>query len=301
MDIADVVLDGKSYEDIPFFSFGYSIVSPLHWGYEACEIFLRTSGRKIPVTINSEPLAGGTSPVTLAGSLALANAEVLSGIVINQLIEPGRPILYNIGFAHLLDMYTAVALTGAPENGLLAAAGAELGAFYKLPSASWFGTDSMTVDGQASFEKMLTIFTHSTGGANFIWGAGNTEATKCFSCVMAVLDNEMIGAVERYKRGIEFNDETLAMDAIYEIGFSGGFLSSDHTLEHFKSENRYETAVCRMTRNKWQASGSMTMEDNAKKTVSDILSSPYEQCIDGSQLEKILVIEKRWVDKLSRL
>jgi trimethylamine--corrinoid protein Co-methyltransferase len=120
MEMADVVLGGAAYESLPFFSLGYSIVSPLHWSTEACEIFLQTAGRKIPLTINSEPLAGGTSPVTLAGSLATGNAEVLSGIVLNQVLEPGRPLVYNIGFAHLLDMYTAVALTGSPENRLMA-------------------------------------------------------------------------------------------------------------------------------------------------------------------------------------
>jgi len=301
IEMADIVLDGSPYETMPFFSLGYSIVSPLHWTQEACEIFLQTAGRKIPLTVNSEPMAGGTSPVTLAGSLALGNAEVLSGIVINQILEPGRPLFYNMGFAHLLDMYTATALTGAPESGLMAAAGAELAAFYGLPCTSWFGTDTFTVDTQAVMEKMLTIFTHAAGGANFIWGVGNIEATKCYSPVMAVLDNEMIGATERYRRGIEFNEETLALDAIYEVGFGGDFLSSEHTFKHFRAENRYDILGTRGYRERWERDGSLTMEQKAAQVVEDVLSRSAKHYLEGKKLEQVKRLEREWLEMCERM
>jgi len=299
MEMADIANEGRPYAESPFYSFGYSVVSPLQWSFEACEIFQKTSGHKIPLTINSEPLAGGTSPVTLAGSLALGDAEVLSGIVINEIIEPGRPVIYNIGFAHLLDMYSALALTGAPENCLLAAAGAELAEFYGLPSASWFGTDSLAVDSQSGIEKMIGILTHGMGGANFVWGVGNIEATKCFSPVMAVLDNEMIGMAERFERGIDVNAETLALGVIKEVGFSGDYLSAEHTLENFKSENRYDVLMTRANRDRWNEAGKLTLEAKAEKTVRNILSKKYEPHIGGSQLEKIMKIEKKWIETLS--
>jgi len=291
MEMADVVSGGKPYEEMPFFSFGYSIVSPLCWSHEACEIFKQTAGHKIPLTINSEPLAGGTSPVTLAGSMVTGNAEVLSGIVINQIIEPGRPLIHNIGFAHLFDMYETIALTGAPENSLMAVAGAELAAHYGLPSASWFGTDSMTVDGQSCLEKMLTIFTQAASGINFIWGVGNIEATKCYSPVMAVLDNEMLGATERFLRGFEVNDNTLALDTIYDLGFNGDFLSAEHTFDNFRTENRYNTILNRTIRDKWQNAGNLTSEDKARKIVADIYNKPGTLKIEGSIRDKLIKIE----------
>ena len=130
IEMSDIILDGKALKDNMFFTLGYSIVSPLTWTETALELFYRTRGHGIPVMINSEPLAGGTSPVTLAGSLAMADAEVLSGIVINQVIEPGRPCIYNSGFAHVFDMMTTLVLTGSPENALLQAAGAEMAQYH---------------------------------------------------------------------------------------------------------------------------------------------------------------------------
>ena len=90
-----------------------------------------------PVTVNGEPMAGTSGPITLAGSAAVGNAEILAGLVVNQLLEPGRPSIYNLGLAHVFDMRTAIAVTGAPENALFACLSGLMGRFYQLPSASW--------------------------------------------------------------------------------------------------------------------------------------------------------------------
>ncbi len=119
LEMSQVLAGGVPLAERPLVSFGYSIVSPLHWTPTGLGAMRNTSGHGLPFMINSEPMGGGSAPVTLAGCLVLANADVLSGIVIAQLLERGRPVIYNAGFAHVLDMSTAVALTGAPENALL--------------------------------------------------------------------------------------------------------------------------------------------------------------------------------------
>ena len=81
--------------------------------------------------------------MTLAGSAAVGNAEILAGIVVNQVLEPGRPLIYNLGLAHVFDMRTSIAVTGGPENALLAQASAAMGRFYGLPSCSWMCTEAM--------------------------------------------------------------------------------------------------------------------------------------------------------------
>ena len=126
MEMAQVLLDGTPLRERPIVSTGFSILSPLHWTSLALGVFKATSGLGVPVMINSEPLGGGTAPVTLAGCLVIGDADTLSGLVINQLLEPGRPCIYNVGFAHVLDMSSAIALTGSPENALLQAAGADM-------------------------------------------------------------------------------------------------------------------------------------------------------------------------------
>lgn len=299
IEMADVVLDGQEYEDKPFYSFGYTIMSPLTWVKEACEIFYCTSGRKIPMMINAEPLSGSTSPVTLAGSIALANAECLSGIVINQILEPGRPVIFNIGIAHVMDMKSAIALTGAPENDLMAAAGAELARYHGLPSASWMNTDSLIVDGQSCLEKMKGIFTHSSAQVNLIWGVGNLESTKSFSPIMAVIDNEIIGMTKRYLHGIEVNEDTIALDLIKKVGFSGDYMATEHTFKHFRTEVRYSDLLNRVRRDLWQKHNCMSLENKAQKTVEKILKSKKDCYLDKDKLEKIKRIENKWLSKIS--
>ncbi|MBI5628163.1 MAG: trimethylamine methyltransferase family protein, partial [Candidatus Rokubacteria bacterium] len=121
VEMAQVLAGGLPLRERPLVSFGYSIVSPLHWSATGLGVFRNTAGHGLPLMINSESMGGGTAPVTLAGCLVLANADALSGVVIAQLLERGRPVVFNLGFARVLDMSTSVALTGAPENALLQA------------------------------------------------------------------------------------------------------------------------------------------------------------------------------------
>lgn len=297
VEMADVILDGKPLKDNMFFTLGYSIVSPLAWSETALELFYRTRGHGIPMMINSEPMAGGTSPVTLAGSLALADAEVISGIIINQVIEPGRPCIYNSGFAHVLDMMTAMVLTGSPENALLQAAGAEMAQFHRLPSASWALSDSVMLDGQASYEKLITLFAHTLSKVNMVWGIGNIETSKTISPEAAVIDNEMIGNCERFARGITVDDEHIAYDVIKDTVFQGTFLDTDHTLEYFREELRHSTLPNRENRLVWESKGSKSIEEKAGDIVDKILIEESEVYLSGSQMEKLDKIQKEWTER----
>lgn len=299
IEMADVILDGKSLKENMFFTLGYSIVSPLTWTETALDLFYKTRGYGIPVMINSEPLAGATSPVTLAGSLAMADAEVLSGIIINQIIEPGRPCIYNSGFAHVFDMMTTLVLTGSPENALMQAAGAEMAQFHGLPSASWALSDSIMLDSQASIEKLLTAFVHTLSHVSFVWGIGNFETSKTISPEAAVIDNEIIGNCKRFSDRFKVDEEHLAADIIKGIAFSGSFLDSMHTLEHFQKEIRYSDLLNRSNRGLWQRSGSSSIEERAEEKVDDILKMKPEYYLSGKQIEKLEYIEKQWSRRMN--
>lgn len=292
IEMAAVLANGASLRDRPIVSTGFSIISPLHWTSLALGVFKETAGWGIPATINSEPLGGATAPVTLAGCLVIGDADVLSGLVINQLLEPGRPCFYNIGFAHVFDMSAGLALTGAPENGLLQAAGAELARFHNLPSASWMSTESMCSDSQAAFEKMLTGLAHAAAGVNFIWGAGNLESTLAMSPEMLVTDNEIAGYFLRFGKGIPVDDETLAMEAIQEAGRSGDFLNSPHTLKHFRQVLSRAHLAVRDRRGNWEAKGARTFEESAEQKVREILAREPKQYLDAAQQAELWRIEK---------
>jgi trimethylamine--corrinoid protein Co-methyltransferase len=249
--------------------------------------------------INSEPLAGGTSPVTLAGSLAMADAEVLSGIVINQIIEPGRPCIYNSGFAHVFDMMTTLVLTGSPENALLQAAGAEMAQYHGLPSASWALSDSVMLDSQASCEKLLTSLIHTLGKVNMVWGMGNIETSKTISPEVAVIDNELVGNCIRFSDRFKVDEEHLAFNLIKDVAFKGSFLETTHTLEHFQEEIRYSDLLNRTNRSAWESNGSKSMEEKAEESVNSILSREPEIYLSGNQILKLETIQKKWMERLN--
>jgi trimethylamine---corrinoid protein Co-methyltransferase len=299
IEMSDVVLEGKPLRDNMFFTLGYSIISPLTWSETALELFYKTKDYGIPIMINSEPMAGGTSPVTLAGSLAMADAEVISGIVINQIIEPGRPCIYNSGFAHVFDMMTTLVLTGSPENALLQGAGAEMAQYHGLPSASWALSDSVMLDSQASYEKLFTALIHTLSKVNMVWGMGNLETSKVISPEVAVIDNELIGNCLRFSDRFKVDEEHLAFNVIKDIAFQGSFLETNHTLEHFKEEIRYSGLPNRTNRNIWEKNGSQSVEEKAEEYVNNILSREPDIYLSGTQIQKLEAIQKKWVERLN--
>ena len=297
MEMAQVLLDGATLRERPIVSTGFSIISPLHWTALALAVFKETAGLGVPAMINSEPLAGATAPVTLAGCLVIGDADTLSGLVINQLVEPGRPCFYNVGFAHVFEMSAGLALTGAPENALLQAAGADMARFHGLPCASWMSTESLCADSQAAFEKMIGGMAHAAAGVNFIWGAGNLESTLAMSCEALVTDDEIAGYFLRYQKGFPVDEEGLALEDIREAGRSGDFLNSPHTLKHFRQVlSRVQLAV-RARRGDWQANGSRTFEESAALRVRDILAQEPKYYLDSHQQAELERLERSAMGK----
>lgn len=300
VEMADIITDGKPLRDNMFFTLGYSIVSPLSWSETGLQLFYRTRGYGIPMMINSEPMAGGTSPVTLAGSLAMADAEVISGIVINQVMEPGRPCIYNAGFAHVFDMMNATVLTGAPENALLQAAGAEMAEYHGLPCASWALSDSVMLDAQAFYEKMITLLAHTAAKVNMVWGIGNIETSKTISPEGAVIDNELIGNCLRFAEGITVDEEHIAYDVIKDTVFNRTFLDANHTLKHFREEIRLSSFPNRQNRLIWEQKGANSAEEKAKKIVEKILNEKCEIYLSGVQMNKLKKVQNKWIERIGR-
>ncbi len=298
LEMAEALSDGASLSESPIVSFGYSIVSPMHWTSSALELFLRTSGRGLPMMVNAEPLAGGTAPVTLAGMLTQANAEALSGLVILQVLEPGRPCVFNLGFAHMLDMRSALATSGAVQDALAAAAGAQLARWHGLPSASWISSDNSICDEQSALEKSTTCLLHALAGVNIIWGIGQLETEFTLSPEQAVLDNELAGICLRAQRGIEVSAETIALGVIEECALTGDFLAHDHTLSHFREELARSDLTSPQRREDWLASGAPTLGDRLRARVEELLSHPREPAVTPEQSAELRKIEERWIKRL---
>ena len=281
--------------DHAWFSVGFTAHGPLRWTRLALEIFRRTAGKGIPTSVNGEPMAGVSGPVTLAGSAAVGNAEILAGLVINQLLEPGRACIYNLGLAHVFDMRTSVAVTGGPENALYAEVSGAMGRFYQLPSASWVSTESMCPDAQAGLEKMFGFRTHVESGVTTVWGVGQLESEMTFSPAQAVIDNEMIAYARRYARGVETSDEALALSVTREVGAAGSFLAHAHTLEHFRDELYMPRLLWRKRREDWQAEGEKRLEERAEEVAAELMRQPAEPALAQDQLRELDRIVDRFI------
>jgi len=116
----------------PLVTFNNCAVTPLKLPKECCEIIVESAKAGLPVTVLSQALAGGSSPVTLAGTLVIHNAEVLSGLVLSQFVSKGNPFLYCSSTCSL-DLRYGTAAVGTPETALMNAAIAEMARYYLLP------------------------------------------------------------------------------------------------------------------------------------------------------------------------
>jgi len=297
-EMAEVLLDGTPLSEKPIFSLGFTAVSPLQWSAIGLESFRKSSGHGIPMMVNSEPVAGATGPVTPAGALTIANAEALAGVVMVQLLEPGRPTIFNLGFTHTMDMRTTVTRTGSPECALIQSAGAQLARFHGMPSASWSSTESMMADAQAAYEALLTGLTHAISGVNIIWGAGNLESTRVMSVVQMVVDDELARMASRVAAGIQVSEDSIARDVIIEMGTMAQYLGCDHTLAHFRELVEPRIAYTGQ-REGWEQHGGMSLTEAARARAEAILQRDPQMLIDRDTDAELAAIEAHYTEKLA--
>lgn len=251
------------------------MVSPLKFATDVTSLLIETCRQSVPIVLSAAPMAGSTAPVTLAGMLAQLTAEQLSGVVLTQLVQKGAPLL--IGpISATADMKSGRYLAGASEFGLANAAMAQVAQFYRLPIYNSAGmTDAKTPDIQAGFEKAMSAVLVALAGSNFIHhAAGMLENMNIVAAEQFVIDNDILGMAMRVLRGIEVNDETLALDVIHEVGPGGHYLMAQHTLRHMRSEFYYPSAVVdRQDWDMWQQDGGLDARERAKEIARDILAN----------------------------
>ncbi len=227
-----------------------------------------------PQLISSLSIAGATGPVTLAGNLALQNAEILAGIALAQLVREGTPVIF-AGASSNAEMRSGALSIGSPEMAMNTAATARMARYYKLPSRSGGAVcDAKVPDAQAAYESMMSLLMAQASGINFVLHtAGILDTYNCMSYEKFIVDDEMCGMVKRIKKGFNVNESTLGLDVIKEVGPGGHFLDKDHTLEHFRGELYQPTISNRDDFDGWNAKGSLHCMDAANKKYKEILES----------------------------
>ena len=264
--------------------------SPLKHSETALGKLLYMAEQSLPVVHSPAPVQGASGPVTLAGALAMANAEVLSGITIHQLKRAGAPIVYGLGMHHL-DMRTAIPVFICPEFLLARVAVAEMGQFYGLPTWGYAGDcNSCTMDEQAATEITVSVMLSLFAGSNLVHDIGYLETGLTASPENMVFSDEVISMIRKIMDGITFDPETLALETIHDLGQFGDFLSSDHTLEHFRELWR-PGLFSRVVAENWENAGSKRLGAVLKeKTIAIIEEHQPQSLPDGvcDELDYIL-------------
>jgi trimethylamine--corrinoid protein Co-methyltransferase len=215
-------------------------------------------------------MMGGTAPATMAGGLALGNAEVLSSLVMHQLKRPGAPFVYGSGLHHL-DMRTTISVYSAPEFELARVAVAEMGRFYDLPTWGYAGhSDSCTMDEQAAADAAFSVLASLLAGSNLVHDVGYLEAGLTTSPEMIVFTAEMIQMLRRFMGGVSLDAHSLALDVIHSVGPGGEFLSTEHTMDHFR-DFWEPTLFNRQRVEDWVEAGSKRLGDRLRERTVAII------------------------------
>ncbi|GFP35916.1 trimethylamine---corrinoid protein Co-methyltransferase, partial [Candidatus Hakubella thermalkaliphila] len=277
----------KELQDKPLIKGLLTPVSPLQFNKEGSDILMLFADRGLPLGVGSMVMAMVSGPATLAGTVALQNAEVLAGITISQLLRPGLPVLY-AGIPHISDPRNVNICFGSPEQGIMAVMITALTKKYALPTAINVGlTDSNVPDGQAGVEKAATLLLGMLAGADAYGGMGISGADQGFNIAQLVIDDEIIAYLKRIIKGAEVSDETLAYNVIKEVGIGGSFISMDHTLQHFRKELWFPTIFERLGWEVWEQSGSMDLLERAGEKAEKIILQQKEEEINKDLVEEI--------------
>jgi trimethylamine--corrinoid protein Co-methyltransferase len=270
VEMAEIVAGGAEAHKLrPNAACYINVTSGLVHNEEALQKLLFLAGKGLPLLYVPVVTGGINGPVTSAGALAVANAGVLVGLVISQLVREGAPFIAPGWGGESLDMRTMVSPYCAPDSKGMAHA---LAHYYRLPQFGLGGgSESKLVDQQAAAEAALTIMAETLGGANLIHDLGYLESGLSGSLAQLVICNEVVDWLEHLFAPVEISDETLALDLIHEAGPEGQFLGSDHTMAHFR-ERWYPDVFERGNYEQWQARGSKSLAERAADRVTKILA-----------------------------
>ncbi len=264
--------------------------SPLQHPQEVLRKVLLMADKGLPFVYAPGAIDGASAPMTSAGGVAMANAEVLSGLTIAQLRRPGTPVLYGSGSGPL-DMKTGVATYFSPEFIRHCTVMAELGRYYyDLPTWGFSGcSDSKLADAQAGAESAIWTLATMLSGANLVHDIGYIESGLTCSLEMMVIGDEIIECVRRILAPFDLSAEALALDTIDEVGPGGDFLSTAHTRRHFRA-CWYPRIFDRNTHEAWRAAGGRSATETARETARRLLAEHAPEPLDDDLHETLRAI-----------
>ncbi len=276
----------QALEDRPFLAHFAMPSPPLRHSKIAVQNLLYCARHRVPVVYASGTSMGGLGPMSIPGGTVSANCDVLSGLVVHQLANPGAPFIYGVGVS-LMDMFTTIDSYGAPEHHLADVGNAQLADSYGLPTWGYAGnTDSKTLDLQAALEYFSVTIMGLLSGCNLLHDVGYLESGMTASCESIVFGNEVVDYARRLVQKVDVSEEALAVETIKRAGPGGMFLMEPHTVAHLH-DFWHSRLIDRGRHSQWVAGGRKTMFDRLQERVRELLSSHQAAPLDRSVIEAI--------------
>lgn len=248
---------------------------------------IEMSARNQVVCITPFTLAGAMAPVTVAGALVQQNAEALAGMAFTQIVRKGAPVIYG-GFTSNVDMKSGAPAFGTPEYMKACIVGGQLARRYNVPYRTSNTCAANTVDAQAAYESVFSLWGVTMGGGNLIMhGAGWLEGGLVASFEKFVLDVDLIQMVMEFMQPLKTDPDSLGLDAIREVGPGGHFFGAQHTLSRY-SEAFYAPIVSDWRNNQqWLAAGKPEAWQKANAVYKQALAEYQEPPIDAAARDEL--------------
>ena len=285
--------DSSTLRKQPFVVVFLMAVSPLRFPAESLQKLMFCAQSGIPCIWTSGcPSAGATAPIFPAGSLVVALAEFLAGLVVAQLASPGAPVIVGSAFG-ALDMARGLRPYAAPEQDFGHLAQAEVARYLQLPSWGNGGcSDSNILDQQATLEAGRKLMLSALAGNNLIHDLGYLDCGMTSSLELLAICNEMVSQIRRFLQGIPVTPETLAVDTIAAIGPGNHYLDHPQTRDHFHHQIWMPELISRKDYDAWQAEGGLTLRQRARAKVLKILETHRPEPLSPEVLREMEALLK---------
>jgi len=292
-EIAEIVAGGPEALRREPVLVGYGEMrSPLCLDANMAEVMIEYVRLGLPQSLDTMPNAGATAPATAAGALSLGMAETLAGLVLGYSVDEDACMTIDVtpSFA---DMESGLyRYYGAERAPLLNARIQMISEFYGCPSGVHGGkTDSCHFDEQAGVDKVTSMLMPVLSGACGFGTVGHLENAATLSPVQLVIDNEIARYVRHLVKGVEVTADTLALEEIRRAGPGGEYMTSDHTLDHFRDEAFYSDLFDHLPWDSAQAAPEMV--DKARSRAEELMGRDPEPRLSPEQIEAIDEVVKR--------
>ena len=259
--------------------------SPLVWDASMLEAARVYAEHNQATIITPFILAGAMAPTTSAAVAAQTLAEALAGMTFVQLVRPGAPVIFG-SFASSMSMQTGAPTFGTPEPAIVlytcAALARRLGVPFRSGGAL---TASKLPDAQAAYESASTLIPTLMGGVNFVLhAAGWLEGGLSIGYEKFVIDEDQLGMMETFARGLDLSENGQAMDAFREQEPGVHFLGSTHTLANFEQAFYRSTIADNSSFEQWSDEGGLDAAQRAnaiwKQRLAAYEAPPIDAAVD---------------------